>query len=225
MSLALVGDLSYNRVLKGLNQHFGPIPQGTKPLFTKEHIQYRASQKEVQKDTNQAHCLIGAPAYAAKDENLAAFSLLNNLLGGAGMNNRLSLNIREKYGFTYHLESYYQPFTDTGVFGVYLGTDAKSISKSKQLVFKELKKLREKELGTLQLHKAKTQLTGQLAMNRENNLARSQAFAKSLLLEEPLKTFDQIAAEIEAIKGTDILRVANEVFAQEKISELTYLAK
>ena len=85
----------------------------------------------------QTHAIIGNRAVDLHSEQFIPMVLLNNLLGGPGMNSRLNLNIREKYGFAYNLESFYSPYTDTGVFGVYLGTHKDDIDKSLNLVKKE----------------------------------------------------------------------------------------
>ena len=127
----------------------------------------------------QAHCIIGNRAYSAHDPKATTLILLSNLLGGPGMNSRLNLGIREKYGFTYAIESNYTTYCDTGLWSIYFGTEAQSVKKTLKLIFKELKKLRDVKLGPLQLQRAKQQLIGQLAIAQENKCNLMQNIAKS----------------------------------------------
>jgi len=153
---------------------------------------------------------------------MRVLTLLNNLLGGPGMNSRLNLNIREKYGFTYHLESFYQPYSDTGLFGIYLGTDPGTVDRVLRLVEKELAKLRNQKLGVLQLSKAKRQVLGQIAMAQENNNALMLAYGKSLLTYNKIDEFEQVHAKIESITAEDLQGVAQEIFVPEKMSTLIF---
>jgi len=138
------------------------------------------------------------------------------------MNSRLNLNIREKYGFTYHLESFYQPYSDTGLFGIYLGTDPGTVDRVLRLVEKELAKLRNQKLGVLQLSKAKRQVLGQIAMAQENNNALMLAYGKSLLTYNKIDEFEQVHAKIESITAEDLQGVAQEIFVPEKMSTLIF---
>ena len=151
--------------------------------------------------------------------------LLNNLLGGPALNSRLSLGIREKYGFAYGIESMYQPYSDAGIFAIYLGTDPSHVDKGIQLVIKEMKKLADKKLGTMQLHRAKRQLIGQLAINYESNLNEMLGIGKSYLSKPRVKTYDEILNEIELISAEEIQNVANEIFDIRNLSTLIYNAR
>ena len=115
------------------------------------------------KDTYQNHCIIGNLAYDFKDIRRMRMFLLNNIIGGQGMNSRLNLSLREKNGLAYNVESSYNPYFDTGVFLIYFGTDSQYLDKSISITMAELKKLRESKLGTIQLSKAKNQIKGYLA--------------------------------------------------------------
>ncbi|MGB0978443.1 MAG: M16 family metallopeptidase, partial [Croceimicrobium sp.] len=170
----------------------------------------------------QTHVVLGTRAYEARHDLMRPLALVNNLLGGPGMNSRLNLNIRERYGFTYHLESFYHPYLDTGLFGIYLGTDPGTADRSIQLVEKELKKLREQKLGVLQLSKAKKQILGQFAMAQENNGALMLSFGKSLLFHNEIESFDEIVKDVENIDAEVLMEVANEVFRPENFSSLIY---
>ena len=141
------------------------------------------------------------------------------------MNTRLGLNIREKYGFAYNIESNYTAYSDTGVFMIYFGTDPKHYEKTKSLVWKELEKLKNQKLGTTQLNLAKKQLKGQVALARENNSNLMLGYAGSLLLYNRIDTYETVIRKIEAISAEQLLEVANEVFDESKMSELVFNGK
>ncbi len=181
-----------------------------------------AMREEQDRSGYQTHAVLGCRAYEAKHDLMRPLALINNILGGPGMNSRLNLNIRERYGFTYHLESFYHPFLDSGLFGIYLGTDLGTADRTITLVEKELKKLRENKLGVLQLSKAKKQILGQFAMAQENNGALMLAFGKSLLFHNEIESFDEIVKDVESLKSETLLEVANEIFEPNKFSSLIY---
>ena len=151
-------------------------------------------------------------------------TLLNNLLGGPGMNSRLTLAIREKHGYTYNVESGYSAFNDTGIFHCYLSTDKKYLDKSVALIYKELQKLKDKKLSVLQLHQAKTQLKGQIVLAEESRMNLVLLMGKSLAQHQELETLKEVLHKIDLIKSEDILDVANKVFNFDKMSYLAYVS-
>ena len=138
------------------------------------------------------------------------------------MNSRLSLNIREKYGFAYTIESQYNAYSDIGLFNVYMGVDPESLEKAVVLVFKELDKLRTQKMGTMQMHHAKQQLVGQLALGRESGMSELLAITRSLLMNEPVETVPDIIHTIEVITAEDLMDEANEVFDRDRLTLLTF---
>lgn len=221
MVFSSVGNISSARLKVLLEKHWSQI-QNEKPRQLVTPNGYTGSEMRVKRPGYQAHAILGTRAYAGDDEKSRVLLLLNNLLGGTGMNSRLNLNIREKYGFTYHLESFYHPYLDTGIFGVYLGTDLKTVDKSLKLVQKELKKLRDNKLGILQLSKAKKQLLGQIAMAQENNGSLMLAYGKSMLVFDRIDTFERVQQKIEEISAERLMEVANEIFDPSQLSTLVY---
>ena len=225
MVLSISGPISWKRLLKLIESHFSEIPYKGKNNGRKTLSPYNPKKIESQKETYQTHAIVGNRAYDLHHDYFTAMVLVNNLLGGSGMNNRLSLNIREKYGFAYNIESFYSPYTDTGIFGIYLGTDKGTIDRSLELVHKELKKLRETKLGTIQLSKAKKQLIGQIALAQENNLALAIALGKSLLNYNRIDTIEDVYEKIERITTEQVLEVSNTVFEPAQLSSLIYKAR
>lgn len=138
------------------------------------------------------------------------------------MNSRLSLNIREKYGFAYTIESQYNAYSDTGLVSVYMGVDPDSLDRAVGLVLKELDKLRNQKMGTMQLHHAKQQLMGQLALGRESGMSELLAITRSMLMDEPIETVPDIIRTIEVITAEDLLEEANVVFDRDRLSTLIF---
>lgn len=225
MVIASVGDIKLEKLVLLAERFFGAVPiintEVKRDLFEK----YTPESKVETKSNFQVHCVLGNLAYSLKNEKRTALALLNNILGGPGMNTRLNLNIRERYGYCYNIESHYQPFSDSGYFNIYIGTDNGYLDKSIQLIFKELKALREKPLGTLQLHRAKQQIIGQLAISLESKVSEMLSIGKSHLFFDEVDTFEIIQQKIDRLTANDLQDVANEMFVQDKFSMLTYLPK
>lgn len=225
MVLSVSGKIGWSRLFKMVEKYFSEINYNG----TKNHVEpisaYHPKTVEEQKETYQTHAIIGNRAYDYNHPDFTAMVLLNNLLGGPGMNNRLSLNIREKYGFAYNIESFYSPYSDTGIFGIYLGTHKGTIKRSIELVLKELKKLRNQNLGSVQLSKAKKQLIGQIALNQENNLALTLALGKSFLNYNRIDTLEDVYKKIESVTATQIRDISNHIFNPNQLSQLIYKAR
>ena len=129
---------------------------------------YVPAFKEISRDTHQAHVMIGARGYSAYNERRTGLYLLNNILGGPGMNSRLYISLREKRGLVYNVEANLTAYTDTGTFCIYFGCDPDDADYCMELVRKELKKLRDKALTSGQLDAAKKQIMGQIGVAGDN---------------------------------------------------------
>lgn len=138
------------------------------------------------------------------------------------MNSRLNLCLRERNGMAYNVESNYTAYSDTGQFNVYFGTDRENLDKAIRLVKKEFKLIREKQMGSLQLAKAKKQLIGQIAISSENRDDLMLTLGKSFLLYNKIDSLPEIYRKIEAITDRQILEIANEVLEEQALSTLIY---
>ena len=173
-------------------------------------------------DHFQNHVIIGARAYNLFDENRVSLFLLNNILGGPGMNSRLNLSLREKSGLVYNVESNVTSYTDTGIFSIYFGCDPKFTEKCVLLTHKELKKLREVKLTDAQLSIAKKQLKGQLGISNENKENISLSMGKSFLHRNRYDSLENVYKKIDNIPSSHLLEVANEIFDEKSLSMLLY---
>lgn len=176
----------------------------------------------IPKETRQAHVMIGGRSYDAYDDKRTALYLLNNILGGPGMNSRLNVALRERRGLVYNVESNLTSYTDTGAFCIYFGTDPKDVDTCLKLTYKELKKLRDKKMTSTQLEVAKNQLFGQIVVALDNNENNALNMGKTFLHYNKYETLDLIFDRIEALTAEGLLEVANEMFAEERLSKLIY---
>ena len=219
---AVTGKYDFNKLIKLAERYFGQVPENNQP---KKRVRPLASASEtihIQKPISQTHCVLGTTAYASFDDKKPMLLLLNNILGGNGMSSRLNLEIREKHGIAYTIESNYSPLTDTGLFSVYFGTDTEKAPKAMRLVQKELQKLREKKLGTIQLQQAKQKFIGQIALAEENRLGLILSMAKSLMDFGRIDTLEEVFAKINAVTADNLLAVSNEIFDPSKMLTLLF---
>ncbi|MDZ7848530.1 MAG: pitrilysin family protein [Owenweeksia sp.] len=222
MVFASVGNISSSRLQKHLEKELLNKQLGTSNDKRKAPLPGKPTHQVLKRSNFQTHAIIGCQAYPADHPKSRSLHLLNNILGGPGMNSRLNLNIREKYGFTYNIESFYSPYSDSGVFGIYAGTDPSTIEKTLRLIDREMRQLREKPLGVMQLSKAKRQILGQIAMAQENNASLMLALGRSLLSYNRIDTFEEMLVKIQSITAKDLQEVANEIFDEKGLSQLVY---
>ena len=220
-----VGNIDFNKLIKIAEKHLAHIPTNLRKGTRLEINEYKIRELRVKKDIVQAHCILGNRAYSAHNPKARTLILLSNLLGGPGMNSRLNLGIREKYGFTYTIESNYTTYCDTGLWSIYFGTEPQSVQKTLKLIFKELKKLREVKLGPQQLQKAKQQLIGQLAIAQENNCNLMQTIAKSYQAFGDVESVEEAKNKILAITAEELQEVAQEIFDEKLLSTIIYEPK
>jgi predicted Zn-dependent peptidase len=180
-------------------------------------------RKEEKKPISQSHCVLGGRAYHIHDKNKVGLLVLNNLLGGTGMSSRLNLEVREKHGIAYTIESNYTPFSDTGIFSIYFGTDAEKTDKALRLITRELEKLRSKPLGAVQLAQAKQRFIGQIALGEENRMGLIISMAKSLLDYGRVDSLEEVFEKVNAVTSSALLEIANEVLDPKEISRLAFV--
>jgi len=224
MVFCYLGDEPAESFFRKAEQYFTDVPAHTRSFRRKKFVGYNPGTLQEERSTHTCHCVIGNVAYGIKSPKRLPFFLLNNILGGPGLNSRLNMNIREKYGYTYFLDSTYTPFEETGEWTIYLATDRRNLEKAVSLVYKELQKLREKPISTAQLSAAKTQLKGQLALSNEHASSLLHVVARSYLLFNRMDTLEDIYRKIDRIESNDLLDIANEIMDPEQLSRLTYIS-
>lgn len=220
--IGISGDYDLKTITRITEKLFGKVPQNN-PARTRQHITtYTRKEIRFTKPINQSHCVIGNRSYPMHHANKVGFLLLNNLLGGTGMSSRLNLEIREKYGIAYTIESNYTPMSDTGIFSIYFGTDPEKTPKALKLVDKELRKLRENKLGPVQLHQAKEKFIGQIALGEENRMSLIISMSKSLMDYGKVDSLEEVFDKINRVTSDQVLEIANEMFEPSVLSRLVF---
>lgn len=171
-------------------------------------------------DTHQAHVMIGNRAYSATHPLRIPLYLLNNMLGGPGMNARLNVILRERRGLVYSVESSMVCYGDTGLWAVYFGCDPHDVNRCVRLVKSEFKRLMEKPLSEKTLAAAKRQIKGQLAVACDNNENFAIDFGKSFLHFGDEKDIEKLYQKIDAVTAEQIQQVAKEIFDKDSLATL-----
>ena len=175
------GQYDFKKIVRLAEKHLADVPAVTvdnqrvpPPLYVPERL-------VVSKDTHQAHVMIGSRGYNAYDDKRTALYLLNNILGGPGMNSKLNVSLRERRGLVYNVESNLTSYTDTGAFCIYFGTDIEDMDTCLKLTYKELKRMRDVKMTSSQLAAAKKQLIGQIGVASDNFENNALGMAKTYL--------------------------------------------
>ena len=222
MVFCSVGNIPDEKVIRLFRKYFESVPSNIRTSGNSLPWSYKVSTVTKKMDTFQSHCIIGNVAYNLKDERRMGMFLLNNILGGQGLNSRLNLSLREKNGLAYNVESAYNPYYDTGAFSIYFGTDNHHLERSIRVTLYELNKLRTKTMGSIQLSKAKNQMKGYLARGYENHENLMLSLGKSLLVFDRIESLEEVCRKIDSITASELLATANEIFEPGKLSTLIY---
>jgi len=217
------GNLDFNRIVRSMEKVTAGIPFSTTENYTRQAPgPYHPRQVVLHKDTHQAHVMIGGRGYNAYDERRTGLYLLNNILGGPGMNSRLNVALREKRGLVYSVESNLTAYTDTGTFCIYFGCDLKDTDRCIELVQKELRNLREQPLTTSRLNAAKKQIIGQIGVASDNFESNALDMAKSFLHYKQYEAKEKLFQRIESLTASYLQDIANEMFDENYLSTLIY---
>ena len=176
----------------------------------------------MQKNTHQAHVMIGTRAYDVNDDRRMPLYLLNNMLGGPGMNAKLNLALREHNGLVYTVESTMVAYGDTGVWSIYFGCDEHDVKRCLRLVRKELDKFMQKPLSEAQLKAAKKQIKGQVGVACDNRENFALDFGKSFLHYGWEKNVDRLYEQVDEITAEQIQAVAKELFDKDRLTTLIF---
>ena len=176
----------------------------------------------MQKNTHQAHVMIGTHAYDVNDDRRMPLYLLNNMLGGPGMNAKLNLALREHNGLVYTVESTMVAYGDTGTWSIYFGCDEHDVKRCLRLVRKELDKFMQKPLSDAQLKAAKKQIKGQIGVACDNRENFALDFGKSFLHYGWEKNVDRLYEQVDEITAAQIQAVAQELFDKDRLTTLIF---
>ena len=220
------GDIDFRKLVKRLengvesdsvddNKQFAQEPRQVLSSFTPQIIERSLG-------THQSHVMLGTRAYDIHHPLRIPLYLLNNILGGPGLNARLNLSLRERNGLVYTVESSMANYSDTGIWCIYFGCDPHDVRRCLRLVRRELDRVMQKPLSELQLRNAKRQLKGQLAIACDNHEQFALDFGKSFLHYGWERDLTHLYESIDKVTTEDIEKVADELFASDKLTTLIF---
>ena len=221
------GDTGISEGRDSENTQISQAPQMTQisrgAMDSRDSMDSPAGQTIVmQKNTHQAHVMIGTRAYDVNDDRRMPLYLLNNMLGGPGMNAKLNLALREHNGLVYTVESTMVAYGDTGVWSIYFGCDEHDVKRCLRLVRKELDKFMQKPLSEAQLKAAKKQIKGQIGVACDNRENFALDFGKSFLHYGWEKNVDRLYEQVDEITAEQIQAVAKELFDKDRLTTLIF---
>jgi predicted Zn-dependent peptidase len=222
MVIAVLGNYSLKKVIKTGSKYYSEIQTNLHTLTRAAPEKAALVNEVLNKPIQQAHAVLGTQAYSLHHPYKTGLLLLNNLLGGTGMSSILNLQIREKYGIAYTIETGYSPLSDTGIFTLYFGTDKEKLDKAWALIFKEFKKIKDNPLTEIHLQKAKNKFIGQIALGEENRIGLIISMAKSLIDYDKVDDLETVFSKIQAVNARDMANIANEILDPGNLTALTF---
>ncbi len=222
MVVSVAGNVRHADVVRRVETLLADFERGPNPSQRTPSTAYQPVDVAIERPIQQAHLVLGTRAFGARDDRRTTLSVLNTILGG-GMSSRLNQNIREKYGWCYSVYSFVNVQTDSGDLGVYIGTDASRLDRSRVLIEREMAKLAETPVSDRMLTRAKHQLKGSIVLGLESTSNRMQRLGRVELVYGRLSTVDEVVAEIDAVTAEGVRALAAELFAPDRISSATLL--
>lgn len=219
----LYGDVDFKRVVRLLERatsDFAPSKPIIEPALNQPLPPNMPDFIEKNHGTHQAHVMVGTRGYDIHDKRRMSLYLLNNLLGGPGMNARLNLSLRERHGLVYTVESSMVSYCDTGVWAIYFGCDPKDVGRCLKLVHKELDRVIQKPLSDTQLRAVKKQIKGQIGVACDNRESFDLDFGKSYLHYGWERDLNSLFRHIDEVTAESMQQVAAELMQQERLTTL-----
>jgi predicted Zn-dependent peptidase len=216
--------LPLKKMLRLVEKYIGrlPVRLPRQPLINEKPSVQQGLRNTAEKDTHQAHVVYGNRNFNLYEMDRVGMYLLNNILGGPGMNSRLNVALRERTGLVYTVESNVTSYTDTGIFSIYFGTDLKQTDRCLSLVEKELRKLRENRLTPVQLYAAQKQLFGQMLISSENKENSTLSMGKSMLHFNRYDSMEEVMRKVESFTPAQLQDIANDILDTKAMTMLVY---
>lgn len=231
----VTGRLDWKRVLRELQRWHTACQSAVLPTIDLKHnamaegatsLQGKAGGEPVvmEKGTHQAHVIIGAPTFGGRHDRRKryALALLNNILGGPGMNSRLNMSLREHAGLVYSIDSYVTTYPDAGWWCIYFGCDIDDVDRCLRLVRKVLREFIAKPLSPTQLASAKKQFIGQITIADGNAESYALAVGKTYAHYGTCRSIAAIVETIRSVTADDLQQLAAEIYAEDRLSTLIY---
>lgn len=216
--ISVAGNVEHNEVVKLVEYYFSKLEKIKANNEVLSLPDFKKQSLKLTKAIEQTHYIYGRRGLDYNSEERYNLLMANTILGG-GMSSRLHQNVREKYGYCYSIQTFNQAYTDSGIWGVYVGTDKEYVNHVRELIMKELKKMQDEPVPAKELDEAKSQLKGKLLLSQENTSNRMTRLAKSELYFDRFITLDELEEKIEEVTAEDIQQFAQDFFNDEFFME------
>lgn len=220
------GDIQFGRLVRLLEKATAGFPPcAPRPGMAGKAAlpEYMPREESVERGTHQAHVMLGTRAYDVHDPRRFTLYLMNNILGGPGMNARLNIALREKHGLVYTVESSMVNYSDTGMWCAYFGCDPHDVAKCRRLVMRELDKMASKPLSASALFAAKRQIKGQIGVACDNRESFALDFGRSYLHHGIEKDVARLMARVDGVTAEGMQAVAQDVFRKDRLTTLMFV--
>ncbi|MDO5487991.1 MAG: pitrilysin family protein [Rikenellaceae bacterium] len=214
MVFSSIGNMSVRTVQAIAEKYLADQPSSTRSFQRSAPAVVEPFERIVNKHTHQTHCIVGARAYDIHAERRLPLSLLINILGGPSANSRLNVVLREKNGLSYNTEAAYTPYNDCGMVAIYFSSDHHNADLCRELIDKELQRLRTTPPTARQMAMIKRQFLAQIAISMENNEGYMLGAGKSYLVHDEIDTLEEVYRKVAAVKAEQIAEVAEEIFSR-----------
>ncbi|MEX0609041.1 MAG: pitrilysin family protein [Balneolaceae bacterium] len=216
--VAIAGNVEHEDVVKAVTEYFSAL-EAKNPINNEKPLTpFKKEKLLLNKAIEQTHYLYGRRGLDFDHKDKYLLLLANTVLGG-GMSSRLHQNVREKYGYCYSIQTFNQSYTDSGLWGVYVGTDKEYVDHVRELIIKELKQMQDEPVPEKELAEAKSQLKGKLLLSQENTSNRMTRLAKSELYFERFVTLDELEENIDSVTAKQIQDFVRDFFKEEYFME------
>lgn len=203
-----MGNIKSDRLFRIVEKHLGILNHSLNRANRVTPKEAPVFNKTINIDSHQAHTIIGKQIFSMHDDRRYAAFLLNNILGGPGMNSMLNVAIREKRGYAYTVESSLSLLSDCGLFQIYFGSDEQHVAPSLHIINRIIDDLATKPLSEKTLQAAKRQYLGQLLVSGENKEAMALSLGKNYLYHNNVMTDGELAEHINALTAQQIMDCA-----------------
>ncbi|WP_412063169.1 M16 family metallopeptidase [Rubrivirga sp. IMCC45206] len=220
--VSVAGAVRHSDVVRRVETLLADFDRAPAPADRAPANGYTPGDVVIERPVQQAHLVMGTRSFGIEDPRRTVLSVLNTILGG-GMSSRLNQNIREKYGWCYSVYSFTNVQTDSGDVGVYIGTDASRVDRSRVLIERELTKLAETEVSPRMLSRAKHQLKGSIILGLESTSNRMQRLGRVELAFDRIVPIAEVVGEIDAVTAAEVRDLAAELFAPGRLSSAVLL--
>jgi predicted Zn-dependent peptidase len=218
--ISAAGNIQHADLLKLVNKAFA-FQNGVSIPDNSVVANSRSGMEIFNRSNTQTHICLGNRSYPYSDSKKFPFFIMNTILGG-GMSSRLFQSIREKFGYAYSVYTFNEALSDTGVFGVYVGTDKVHLEHVTDLILKEFKEMRNKKISSTELNRIKTQLKGNLMLGLESTSSRMNRLGKMEVYLNEFIYLDDIITKINKVTAEQVREVANELLDPEELLTVVF---